>query len=80
MAVQPPLPHHMLVLIHGDVAIAGEDHLSQVPLTVLDVNLLILKADLSKRSGNQWCFSVDWEAEKVVEQVCRYPSSLSFAA
>ena len=80
MAVQLPPPHHMLVLIHGDVTIGGEDHLSQVPLTVPDAKFLFLKAELNKYNGYQWCFSVDWEAEKVVEQVCRYPSSLSFAA
>ena len=70
----------MLVLIHGDKTIAGEDHLSQVPLTVLDVSLLLLKADLNKYKRYHWCISVDWEAEKVVEKVCRYPSSLGFAA
>ena len=69
----------MLVLIHGDVTIGGEDHLSQVPLAAPDANFLFMKAELSKYNGYQWCFSVDWEAEKVVEKVCQYLFSLSFA-
>ncbi|VDB84618.1 unnamed protein product [Peniophora sp. CBMAI 1063] len=63
-------PRHMLVLIHGQLSAAGEDHLSQVPLAIpQDVNFLVLKTDLSGLNGRRAYVSIDWEAETVVQQI-----------